>query len=84
MTEKDKKSWRDAGYHFTWGVLGAIGTILLIVMAVQFAYNAFNIGTDDCDRSAWHRCGMRVLTDAKTGQQYLVTSGGGITPRLPR
>lgn len=28
------------------------------------------------------RSGVAVVTDAKTGMQYLKTSGGGITPRL--
>lgn len=34
------------------------------------------------DISRWKRSGMIVLTDHKTGLQYLKAVGGGITPRL--
>ena len=41
------------------------------------------IGKDDTDPPGWtgfYRSGMRVLTDAQTGCQYL--QAGGLTPRL--
>lgn len=36
---------------------------------------------DDCD-GAKERCGMKVRTDHKTGQQYLESKDGFLTPRL--
>jgi hypothetical protein len=54
-----------------------------IAIAIScIATNLFGIGTDDSDLDKSHRSGVRVVTDYKTGLQYLETSKGGITPRL--
>lgn len=64
-----------------------VRTSTLIVAAVAIAIWAllnsfFAIGLDDSDRDGWHRSGATVVTDHRTGLQYLSPRGGGITPRL--
>ena len=44
--------------------------------------NYFSIGLDATDKDAWHRSGVSVVTDYQTGQQYLKTPEGFLTPRL--
>lgn len=41
-------------------------------------------GMDDSDKSAWNRSNMKVLTDHKTGVQYLSDSRGGMVKRESR
>jgi hypothetical protein len=53
----------------------------IIGMLVVLAIHALPFWRDDTD-TAGHRSGLRPRTDARTGCQYLETSGGGITPRL--
>jgi len=84
MSKEEKKDWRERGYQFTWGAFTAAGGIVAFALVIQAIINLTGIWTDDCDRSAWHRCGMSVLTDAKTGRQYLTTTGGGIVARAPK
>jgi hypothetical protein len=43
--------------------------------------NSWDIGTDDSDVDGWHRSGMSVLTDHKTGLQYLSDGHGGMIRR---
>ena len=83
MTKEEKKHWQGVGFHFAWGVMLAVWLIAVTAFGISYLVNGLLRATDDCDRSSWDRCGMRVLTDAKTGQQYLVTTGGGIVPRAP-
>lgn len=66
---------------FTLGA-GAITGIAAVMLVGSLITNTLQLGVDDCDRSAWDRCGAAIVTDAKTGLQYLRTTGGGITPRL--
>jgi hypothetical protein len=56
--------------------------ILLIALAASAVWNITNIGLDDSDKNSRNRSGVAVSTDHKTGLQYLLTPGGGITPRL--
>ena len=59
-----------------------IASLWLVCAFISYLFFKFtDIGRDDSDTET-ERSGMRVLTDNKTGLQYLVTSGGGITPRL--
>lgn len=53
-----------------------------IFMAFSLLRNVSGLGVDDSDFDAWHRSGMAVRTDARTGVQYLESSGGCIVPRL--
>jgi len=69
------------------GVFYGLLYMLVLVTISMWMSGVFRgitgIGSDDCDKSAWHVCGANVITDAKTGLQYLST-GHGITPRLGR
>ena len=67
-----------AGFHFTTGAVISI-SIMLIIARI---FGALITPPDDCDKSLWDRCGMEVKVDNKTGIEYLVTAGGGITPRV--
>lgn len=67
------------GFMLGAGAITGMATVLLVGALIM---NTFELGMDDCDASAWDRCGARVVTDARTGLQYLVGPGGGITPRL--
>lgn len=85
MTKDEKNHWQAVGFHVAWGAMLAIW--IVAAFGFGFSYLAGGLGwraKDDCDRTTWDRCGMRVLTDAKTGQQYLVTTGGGIVARTPQ
>jgi hypothetical protein len=55
---------------------------VLAIVAVVLLVNYTGYGVDDSDRDGWHRSGVSVITDHKTGLQYLSTWTGGITPRL--
>ena len=57
-----------------------IGLVLILIFGL--VRNTFKWGMDDTDRDAWHRSGLRVYTDHKTGVEYVGTSNGGLTPRV--
>lgn len=56
------------------------GYIILTIL-VGWGLNYFR-DTDSTDIDAYNRSGMAIHTDAKTGIQYLSTSGGGLTVRV--
>jgi hypothetical protein len=58
--------------------------ILLFSLLVAFLVmrTLFGWGLDDTDLDKWHRSGMTVYTDYKTGVQYLSNGFGTLTPRL--
>ena len=66
-----------AGFHFGAGVTLAVFTLLSAASLVSGLITPH----DTCDGPD-QRCGMRVLTDHKTGLQYLETPGGGLYPRM--
>jgi hypothetical protein len=85
MTKDEKRHWYQVGFHATWGAMVAVSVVLSVAFAFSYIVHGFGlVPKDDCDRSTWDRCNMRILTDAKTGQQYLETTGGGIIARQPR
>lgn len=55
---------------------------ILWTAVLTFGQDYLAIGLDDSDKDAWHRSGVSVVTDYKTGQQYLKTPEGFLTPRL--
>ena len=61
---------------------GAVITIFVAVMFGHLVWNYFDIGLDDSDLNGRNRSGVHVVTDHKTGLQYLCGPGGGLTPRL--
>ncbi len=72
--------YRKIGREFTKGVFDMILVFLFMAFIVLYTIQYFE-PIDDCDRAWNDRCGMRVLTDNKTGQEYLVTRQGGIIER---
>lgn len=61
--------------------LGAVAA--LIVMALASYLNTNRGPLDDTDNKVTGaRSQMRILVDHGTGCQYLVSIGGGLTPRL--
>lgn len=73
---------RKFGREIALGFFDVIFLLLIISVVVSLLMQAI-MPTDDCDRGRFDRCGLRVLTDEKTGTQYLVTSKGGIIERTP-
>ena len=57
-----------------------VGFVLLSI-GHEIIHRYTNIGRDDTD-PAGGRSNLIILTDAKTGCQYLCSSRGGLTPRL--
>jgi len=55
---------------------------VVVFLAFSLLRNISGLGVDDSDFDAWHRSGMSVRTDARTGVQYLESSGGCIVLRL--
>lgn len=76
----------DDGYYWMRGVLkAATGYVLQFCagLLVLFLLRlALGIGVDSTDRDRWHRSGLKILVDAKTGVEYLSDGDGGLTPRL--
>lgn len=57
-------------------------TLVVGLMLLWLVQGAFSLGVDDSDCDGWHRSGVAVVTDHRTGLQYLRSPDGGITPRL--
>ena len=71
---EERQEWSD-GYCWCYGALDAIGDrarkfayIILVLAAIYTLSGAF---IDDSDEGRFKRSGMRILTDHKTGQEYL-------------
>ena len=58
--------------------------IACLGLAFSFIARKSGWGLDDSDRDTWHRSGMRVLFDAKTGAEYLSDGRGGMVLRESR
>lgn len=56
----------------------------LVALLIQNLLSLTPLGRDDTDAGRWGggRSGVKPVTDALTGCQYLITRDGGITPRL--
>nr|WP_300312811.1 hypothetical protein [Halomonas sp.] len=67
----------DEGFAFAMGTMVAICVCALVYGVISRVDNH----KDDSD-PVDGRSGVSVVTDAKTGLQYLRAPGGGITPRL--
>lgn len=78
----DEMKWTRMGRYFALGALEVIAFVTFVGYLIIGAASWMGIPrVDDCDVNAFHRCGLRVLTDNRTGTQYLVTEGGGIVER---
>lgn len=76
----------DQLHEALWKFLGQIAFwfgVASVAIAILNNYMAkhTDVGRDDTD-PANGRSDMRILTDHKTGCQYLAGSRGGLTPRL--
>ena len=80
----DKKQLSKIGFHFSMGFFQALGAVLILGWMLGRAGNMLEIGLDDTDASNWHRSGMEVHLDHRTGCHYLRGESGGLTPRLNR
>lgn len=81
-----EKALQNDGYHITIGVLNClyhrIGTLLTVFIVISFLTKLTGCSVDYTDQDKWNRSGLKPLTYAKTGIQYLSDGKGGITPRL--
>lgn len=69
--------WFSAGMQFGLG----LGAAFFIVGMVAALFGGSLSSKDDSDPPSG-RSGVAVVTDHKTGLQYLKAPGGGVTPRL--
>lgn len=78
----ERFSYRQVGRDFTQGVIDyLIGIVLIGILFGWLVIGLTGWGMDDSDVSAWNRSGMQVLTDHRTGVQYLYKSGSLIVRR---
>jgi hypothetical protein len=79
MDKNVKKLYRSAGKQFMWGAIDAITEFACIFILIVWVFSGFT--HNDCDGPGFfNHCGMTVLTDNKTGIQYL-KSGNTLIPR---
>jgi len=71
---------REYGREFTKGCADVI-IFILVIVAISNLIITLLSPTDDSDFGKFNRSGVAVITDAKTGKQYLVTPKGGIVMR---
>lgn len=66
--------------EYTSWLLGWFTVAMIISLVIRW----LPIFRDDSDEPGWfgNRSGIKPVTDNLTGCQYLITSEGGITPRL--
>lgn len=80
MTLKEQEGYEFANgviwQIWRWGVAWFIGAMLV---AALLKWQAFNM--NDSDKDKWNRSGFRVMTDYKTGIQYLSDGCGGLVKR---
>ncbi|WP_106478133.1 hypothetical protein [Phytohalomonas tamaricis] len=72
-----KTGYFKLGFEFALGAMVAICISLTIASWINDAFKPH----DSCDGPNG-RCGMSILTDHKTGLQYLRTPDGGLYPRM--
>jgi hypothetical protein len=80
MKKREKDRYFNMGFHFTWGAIACVG----VLMVLGLVFGRMIQPVDDCDKNWWHRCGLEVVTDHKTGKQYLLSPHGGIIERGTR
>lgn len=60
-----------------------VGVVVTLLLVAGLRMGGSPPPYDDTDAPP-ARSGLKVLTDARTGCQYLTTARGGLTPRLGR
>lgn len=71
---------REYGREFAKGCADVV-IFILFILALSSAIINMLFPADDSDFGKFNRSGVDVITDAKTGKQYLVTPKGGIVAR---
>lgn len=73
------------GKNLMEGALTAIAwtalSIVCFAAVLTLLSNWTDWGVDDSDASSWNRSGFKVMTDHKTGIQYLSDGHGGLIER---
>lgn len=82
LTERDIEK---AGQLFARGFMAVVFKCVMFfalgMIALGIVRNSTGYGQDDSDASPWERSGMQVMTDHKTGVQYLSDGHGGLIRR---
>ena len=82
----ETKTAQQLGEAFATGCLIALSKFVLFLVVFNLIFmclrNVSRSGVDDTDKDGWHRSGLRLYTDNKTGVQYLSDGKGGLTPRI--
>ena len=94
MTEDDNKTQENQKVEETlasgvgkainrafWRPVLAVCCLSVAFDLLSYAIDATDWNRDDTDPTSGPRSGLVVLTDARTGCQYLTAAKGGITPR---
>lgn len=74
------KNYRLIAEQITLGIIDGACKFLLGVVIIAGIWN-YVMPIDDCDKSRWDRCGLKVIKDQKTGKEYLLSPGGQIIKR---
>lgn len=86
MEAKVTVDWKKVGEGLMDGAFNSVGKFVMLYLLVVFALWLFGgisgVTTDDTDASSWHRSGFRIMTDARTGLQYLSDGKGGLILRV--
>ena len=61
-------------------IMNVVGWFIVGAAVMWLFVGLFN-KPDDSDKSSWDRSGFAIMTDARTGLQYL-KAGAALTPRL--
>lgn len=81
----ERSDWESEKHKFMWKVWSTIQAVCMMVAvfsAITGVIFLLPIGRDDTDAEWPDRSGLRPMTDALTGCQYLAAQNGGMTPRL--
>lgn len=84
--EAESKQRQKIGEDYARGALLAVSKVVTIVGIIAILgtllRNGCAWGTDDSDQSGWHRSGLTIHTDARTGVQYFSDGHGGLCVRM--
>ena len=83
MKERKYDSFIAVGRDFGYGLISAASWTITICWIVVAAWtHFFPAAFDDSDLDKDTRSGVSIVTDYKTGLQYLATPNGGIVQRI--
>lgn len=86
MEAEVKVDWKKVGEGLMDGFINSAGKFFILWLLVVFALWIFGgisgVTVDDSDASSWKRSGFKIMTDARTGLQYLSDGKGGLILRI--